>query len=68
MSFEIIKRIATFSNSDREKFNNDLHKSIREFQNESMHVEVHYSSSISNVNEVVHSALVIGRTQAFEWL
>lgn len=56
-----IKGIFNTTSTDYKEFFDNLKKDIKKLQNDYQEVEVQYSTCINLDNEVVHSALIIGR-------
>ena len=57
----MIAKETLLANTDYEKFSRELANSIYDMQQEGLNVEVQYQPLIANANQVVYSALVLGR-------
>lgn len=57
----VIKETCLGLNTDNDKFMDEVVRKINDYQNKNYDVEVQYSTCIDKRNNIVYSALIIGR-------
>lgn len=57
----MIAKETLLANTDYEKFSRELANTIYDMQEEGLNVEVQYQPMVNNANQIIYSAIVLGR-------